>query len=377
MATNEGNPSISGGGNLFTNLDYGIEASGNSYPLLGEFTLDHSKDGENMIYGNGVDVANSNNTFLSIYAIYNYWDSEPGEPDPVLNGLVQYKPWLEPESGSGGSAQSSSYGPDYDAYLAAYGLESAGSFSSAQSAYETVIDEYPGSAVAAAAISGLVRSLTARDMAGQIIAALNNIITTESGTLAADYARQHLIPHLTVQGEYQAAMQQTETLLAVYDSTAFAPFILLDQLYILESQGSGGLSKGYGNAVAERIASALPMLAESGVKRLLDMKQRQLMSKSATVAAEKFDLSDNYPNPFNPSTTIRYQLRESANVMLAIYNILGQRIRILVQEMQAPGHYTLQWDGRDETGRAAASGVYIYRIQAGRYVAGKKMILLR
>jgi hypothetical protein len=90
-----------------------------------------------------------------------------------------------------------------------------------------------------------------------------------------------------------------------------------------------------------------------------------------------FNLSQNYPNPFNPSTTISYQLPRSGKVELKIYNMLGQEVRKLVDENQAAGQYTVQWDGRNYNGKPVASGVYLYRLKAGEFVETKKMLLLR
>ena len=92
---------------------------------------------------------------------------------------------------------------------------------------------------------------------------------------------------------------------------------------------------------------------------------------------ESFAVSANYPNPFNPSTTIAYQLPSSAEVRLAIYNVLGQRVRVLIDRMVPPGYYQAVWDGRDMNGRSVGSGVYIYEFQAGSYRQVRKMMLLK
>jgi hypothetical protein len=89
-------------------------------------------------------------------------------------------------------------------------------------------------------------------------------------------------------------------------------------------------------------------------------------------AAESFRLEQNYPNPFNPATTIRYVLPAPSHVMLAVYNTLGQLVNTLVNEMQGTGSHSVRLDG---TG--LASGVYMYRIQAGRFVDTKKLVLLK
>ncbi len=91
----------------------------------------------------------------------------------------------------------------------------------------------------------------------------------------------------------------------------------------------------------------------------------------------KFALNQNYPNPFNPSTEIRYELARGGSVELAVYNLLGQKIRALVNQNQPAGVYSVPWDGKDDFGRAAASGVYLYQLTAGAFKETRKMLLLK
>ncbi|GAB4341651.1 MAG: hypothetical protein Kow0037_28440 [Calditrichia bacterium] len=91
----------------------------------------------------------------------------------------------------------------------------------------------------------------------------------------------------------------------------------------------------------------------------------------------QFALQQNYPNPFNPETRITYQLPERSEERLEIYNTLGQKVRTLVRGMQDTGIHTVVWDGRDESGQPAASGVYLYMLQAGKYRQTRKMILMK
>jgi hypothetical protein len=92
---------------------------------------------------------------------------------------------------------------------------------------------------------------------------------------------------------------------------------------------------------------------------------------------DDYILFQNYPNPFNPSTTISYQLPGLDNVGLTIYNLLGQEVRKLISEVQHPGQHTVQWDGRDSSGKTVPGGIYLYRIKVGRFIETKKMLLLR
>ena len=90
-----------------------------------------------------------------------------------------------------------------------------------------------------------------------------------------------------------------------------------------------------------------------------------------------FALQQSYPNPFNPSATILYSLEKAVNVKLLVYNILGERVKALVQEKQSSGEHHVVWDGTDNLGRKVASGVYFYRLEAGPFVSAKKMILIK
>lgn len=92
---------------------------------------------------------------------------------------------------------------------------------------------------------------------------------------------------------------------------------------------------------------------------------------------QAFQLHENYPNPFNPSTTLRYDLKESVNVQLMVYNILGQQVRTLVNGAQTAGRQSINWDGRDDLGRQVSSGIYIYRLLAGDFVQSRKMMLMK
>jgi len=92
---------------------------------------------------------------------------------------------------------------------------------------------------------------------------------------------------------------------------------------------------------------------------------------------KEFDLRQNYPNPFNPTTVIEYALPKASEVKIHIYNILGQKVRSLVDEPQEPGYKTIHWDGKDDNGNEGSSGVYFYRIEAGDFVKCKKMTLLK
>ena len=88
-------------------------------------------------------------------------------------------------------------------------------------------------------------------------------------------------------------------------------------------------------------------------------------------------LTGNHPNPFNPTTQIGFSLKESSDVTLEIYNLRGQLVRTLLNRKMEAGEHTFQWNGDDNAGKNVGSGIYLYKMKAGRYTATKKMILLK
>jgi flagellar hook assembly protein FlgD len=90
-----------------------------------------------------------------------------------------------------------------------------------------------------------------------------------------------------------------------------------------------------------------------------------------------FTLKQNYPNPFNPTTTIDYAIFRAGEYELAVYNLLGQKIRTLLSSQLTAGDYRAQWDGRNETGQKVGSGIYFYRLSGQNLTLTRKMVLMR
>ncbi|MCK4573237.1 MAG: T9SS type A sorting domain-containing protein, partial [candidate division Zixibacteria bacterium] len=85
----------------------------------------------------------------------------------------------------------------------------------------------------------------------------------------------------------------------------------------------------------------------------------------------------NYPNPFNPDTRIDFDLPQSSRVALAVFNVLGRKVKTLINEQMPAGTHTVVWDGREDNGNPVASGVYLYRLETGSSVFTRKMMLLK
>jgi len=127
---------------------------------------------------------------------------------------------------------------------------------------------------------------------------------------------------------------------------------------------------------------------ETGDLELAEVQVRDVMNRDLGVVSEglslvsaalpsNYGLAQNHPNPFNPETAIQYQLPEAGHVKLVILNALGQRIRTLVDGHQDAGSYRAVWDGRNASGDQVSDGLYLYRMEAGRFSRTRKMMLVK
>jgi len=146
-----------------------------------------------------------------------------------------------------------------------------------------------------------------------------------------------------------------------------------------QSQVGQTVSLNLQNATAVDPAGQALQVSVSNQTLVLEVASRQNELVPAT-----FMLHANVPNPFNPSTTIQYDLAEAVDVSIEIFDMLGKLVRTLVQTRQPAGRYSVAWDGRDDFGKTLASGVFIYRLQAGPstgsgqgFVQSRKMLLVR
>ena len=140
---------------------------------------------------------------------------------------------------------------------------------------------------------------------------------------------------------------------------------------------------GFSNPIdAEIIDNRIYVIEWGGGRGLWEIVLPLAPTETAVAEAEgvvpsEFALAQNFPNPFNASTTITLQLALPSQVELAIYSISGQRVRTLISGSLPAGHHRLQWDGRNEQGELAASGAYLYQLSAGDFVATRQLMLLK
>jgi photosystem II stability/assembly factor-like uncharacterized protein len=182
---------------------------------------------------------------------------------------------------------------------------------------------------------------------------------------AAELSRKCLVR----KGQFQNAIAEYEN--AVQNSSnhsdSVSAQINVIEIYLLMAN-NGGMSKFTG-----QLAYLKPINTMDGL-RMIKEKLYNLKGKSTKVEIPiQFSLSQNYPNPFNPTTTIKYALPQSVKVSIKIYDILGRLVKTLVNnEFKDAGYYDVTFDGSN-----FASGVYFYRIEAGKFVQSKKMVIVK
>jgi hypothetical protein len=156
---------------------------------------------------------------------------------------------------------------------------------------------------------------------------------------------------------------------------------------VMRSRSKDGDYTAVGGVIAPRGAGASYEFRDTGIRaneetwyRITaaesDGTESVLWTESVTYRLT-FSLEQNHPNPFNPTTTIGFSLPEATQVELDIYDVSGRRVRTLVDGRREAKRYAVEWDGRDDGGTRVASGIYFYRIVAGRHVETKKMVLLK
>ena len=151
-------------------------------------------------------------------------------------------------------------------------------------------------------------------------------------------------------------------------SIAGAVSVFIDPIADDEEEGNETIAL---NSAIEGLAGG------SATITLTDAEIPSLASAKGVSPPLTFELH-NYPNPFNPTTTIKYALPTAMDVELTVYNVVGQAIRTLVAEHQSTGHYGVEWDATDDSGHSVSAGIYFYRLQAGgKFPAVEKMLLLK
>jgi parallel beta-helix repeat protein len=387
-----------GANKITENNDHGVSAETNSKPNLGAVTKGSSQ-GYNDIYSNAdKQVSNYTARRVTIYAKKNWWGTaKPGSG--LFYGSVNYSsplsapsPYAGPTWGIDNSTPSpivadDNYADEAEKYLDQGQIfEGDEKYEEAVTAYRCVVDNFGESEHSPTAFS---RLMACRDKQGDITVESKYVASLTKKGNTDEISSSALLwePLIEAQAKkYEHALNMCDQLIKKYadDDLARDAWFEKGSIQLFEmsdieaaKQTLAEFAQTYPeDPLVEHIAVIISSYTLPSMKLPKptvpnDNQQHDL------VIPEKFTLLQNYPNPFNPETEIPYQLPAATHINLTIYNLLGQKIRSLVDKEQEAGFHSVHWDGNDENGTSVASGVYLYAICVDEFKKVKKVLLVR
>ena len=147
--------------------------------------------------------------------------------------------------------------------------------------------------------------------------------------------------------------------------------LILDKIVLTTDEAF--VPTGEGPAESPRATANPSVAAKAG----FDAENKMALQTNDTSVPTEFELGNNYPNPFNPTTTIQFGVPQETHVTLEVYDSMGRRVATLINGQYTAGRYETSWNGRSDTGSSVASGVYLYRLTAGTHVEAKTMLLMK
>ncbi len=385
--TNYSDPSFAS--TVFDWNNYDVYGDGTSAPLLGTST----GPGYNSFRDPGYYQVYSTYTG-TISANGNWWGSSPAYP--IVTSNVDYSNWLSTDpnpsmkqtggksgvvvqsvSPSSSGMQDSRPGvTSSDSGItqldAAYRLYLAGNYENALRAFQAVVASYPDNFSGCRALAFAERCLDRLGRSSDVLTELNDVSGAGTGTRVSTFAKARRTYQYLQRGKYQESLAQAVQTAGSSSDSSLVKFALYDagsiNWYDLGNKQSGQeyyrqlISRFPGDPLS---ASALAAMGETAAPS--SPKQQ-----AYTVTEDEGVALRNYPNPFNPTTTISYNLKMGGHVTLRIYDILGREVMTLVDGQESAGLHSVQFNGQN-----LASGVYLYRLTAPGIEQVKKMILMK
>lgn len=306
-----------------------------------------------------------------IYARFNYWGSPEGPPPNAFFplGSVVYIPWDgDPNTGSGGNPISGAQG----SYQEAVSLEMSGNYEEAISLYEDVIVNYNDSSQALASMGRIFACN--QEISGNFDSLRTYYEYLADGSDNQDFIKTayNFATRCLVEVEmYSEAIAEYEEIILNPPSLEDSVYAVIDAggVYLLagsDSSGSGLGKVGYSLGTIMELRPVSEIAHQQKTDELLGLLLN-LVTKGShiyTHIPSEYSLSQNFPNPFNPMTTIKYDIPELSDVQLIVYDLMGREVVTLVNKQVKGGTYQAIWDGKDQDGKPVSSGVYIYLLKA-------------
>jgi hypothetical protein len=146
---------------------------------------------------------------------------------------------------------------------------------------------------------------------------------------------------------------------------------------ILENVFEGSPVNGATVSLNVKATDGIDTVDVTGDNRVIYVNRYEYLSTESEGVPVEFALHENYPNPFNPTTTLRFDLPEVSDITLTIYNMLGQKVKIFNMQSTPAGYHAIKWNGKNDNNQSVSGGVYIYKLQSRQKMQMRKMILLK
>jgi hypothetical protein len=196
--------------------------------------------------------------------------------------------------------------------------------------------------------------------------------TLGSGMNGSVYALTVYDNKLIAGGEFTTAGGVSANRIASWDGSSWSPLGsgMNSGVYALAVYDNKLIAGGYFTTAGGRVSKYIAQWTKHDTTDVGDDDNEWSLPTD-------FRLEQNYPNPFNPATTIEFSLPKRGHVKIEIFNLLGQKVRALVDEYKLAGNYGITWDGTDTGGNPLATGIYFCRLRSGDHVQIKKMVLIK
>ena len=266
--------------------------------------------------------------------------------------------------------------PEKEMLYSALDEMESGNYENADLTFQQIIADYPDTYEAATSIRGLlfIENYTDKDYAA-LRSYIDNIQVSEVTFLYK--AKEDVKTKSYMKEEdYVAAIERLEPIINNPPSNDDLIYAMIDEGYCylqLEETGSRDIPAVC--TVKSRSFDEYQKIVQELENELLFFNQPE--NQEQIVQTSLITLHGNYPNPFNPTTTISFSLIKDSNVEISVYNIKGQKVTKLVDKHFENGSHTVTWNGKDNNNKYVSTGIYFYKISAGRSSAMKKMLLLK
>ena len=362
-----------GANEIISNSNDGMRLYSGSLPDVGTIPFSHWANGRNNIFNNNRYQV-FNYITQTMYARYNYWGNDPQylyyRPE-----YIEHTPDLTSANANAGPSWSlsksivSTYILHSDTMIAlieqGLAAEGKGDYQSAIAAYRAIVEKYPDGDDADWALSRLMSCRAKQQRLATEVEWLQQLWTTAMNRSLTDMAALWLLQAKAKQGSRHALESVWTSIRPQNEQTelyrdALAQLCLIS-LYDFRDETMAEEYLHTLTAVCQNdpIVSELELLIKDwdGL-----MKQNQPQPNSETIRPTAIALINNYPNPFNPETTIQYALPQAGDVSIKVFNIRGKEVSTLVEGMKEAGTYTAVWSGTNRDGVAVASGMYIVKM---------------